>query len=584
MTGAPPEFPGNRFVGASWRPGADADLLARLRRSTTGWAIAEGPGWLIASEKAEPFAENSGASVALGRARFFDRRAGRFPGAADIAATLAAQGTGAIDSMAPPFRAVWADRNSGVVRGEVDLFGLGHVFVSSGEGWAMLASSSTLLADIVAAPLSPESLTGFALFGSFLALDTPFSGITKLAGGSTAALEDGRLIVATTHSVNAPEGSALDAFRDTVRTMVDAVPEAELELSGGLDSRLILAAMTCEQRQGRRAITLGVAEAPSPDVTVARGIAQKEGLNWSLLDVGNISALNATALHDLLSRAVAGYDHMGNPVEKVAFMMAGAGRKLSARFGGQNGETLRGFYYAAQPLEARPSDALARRLVSWRLLANDQTQEWILAPTKRRELRANIEQRTIDLLLSFGGTWGHTLDKFYLKQRMQCWAGVSAGTRIVEHTPLYPFFDPDFVAAAMATPSADKLNSKAAYRLLVDLDPSLARLPLADGVTPAHAPATRLGGQVADLGLNSKKLMGRIARRLRGASHSTLGSETVNQRWHRLKLYERLPLHGLTSTGMFDEAALEKIGRGDLLPDRATLGFLLVMAGLVSRP
>jgi asparagine synthase (glutamine-hydrolysing) len=447
----------------------------------------------------------------------------------------------------------------------------------------MLGSSSTLLADVAAAPLWPESLAGFAQFGSFLAMETPFAGVTKLAGGASAALQDGRLTVEPGKPLPPATGSVEETFRDAVRAMADAAPEAELELSGGLDSRLILAAMRHDQRRSRKAITLGTPDAPSQDVTIAGEIAGSEDLDWSLLDVGDISHLEADGLQDVLSRAVVGYDHMANPVDKVALIIAGQGRELGARFGGQNGEIIRGFYYPAQPIHACPSVALARRLISWRLLANDRAQQELLAPAVRNELGPAAEQRTVDLLLSLGETWGQALDRFYLQQRMQGWVGVSAGARIGAHTPLYPFFDPAFLAAAMALPCADKLNSKMAYELLMRLDASLARRPLDSGITPARAPRTRLGWRAADMKLNGKKVAARLGRRLRGGGRATLGSETVNQRWHRLALYERLPLHGLTRTGLFDESVLDKIGRGELTPDRPTLGFLMVMAGLVSR-
>jgi asparagine synthase (glutamine-hydrolysing) len=577
-------FPGNRFLGASWRPQADPAAIARLRAAAAGWAVAEGPGWLLASERADCFAETADAALALGAKRAFDRRAATFPDPATVAAALGRHGASALAGMAPPFRAAWADKRAGTVHGDTDLFGLGPVFLASGGGFAALSSSATLLARVIAAPASAETLAGFALFGGFLAQETPFAGVAKLAANASATLVKGGLTVEPKASAADPSTSTAEALRASVAAMLKAVPDAELELSGGLDSRLILAAMRPQDRRGRRAITIGVAGEPSEDVIVAQAIAQAENLDWSLLDAGGIAAMDAPGLDRLLSRAAAAYDHMANPVDKVALITAGAGRSVQARFGGQNGEILRGFYYAGQPLDAQPSEALARRLVSWRLTANDKVDETVLAPALRGELRAAAEARMVCLLLSFGGDWGETLDRFYLAQRMQNWVGNSVGNRLLEHVPLYPFFDPAFVAAAMATPAAEKLNSRAAYRLLVDLDLPLARRRLAGGVVPVALPSSRLAARLADLRLDLDRVGGRLRRRLKGQGRATLGSQTVSQHWRRLKLHERLPVDRLARTGLFDDAALARVASGDWLPDRPTLGFLLLAAGLETRP
>jgi asparagine synthase (glutamine-hydrolysing) len=584
MSKAAGAFLGNRFVGATWRPGVDAGALGRLRAAIAGWTVVEGDGWLVASELAPACAQTARLALVLGRERMFDRTNANFPGAEVLIKTMGRSGRGALDGMAPPFRAVWADKASGAVHGEADLFGVGHVFSAQADGFSALASSATLLGDILAAPTSPQTLAGYALFGVFLAQETPFAGVTKLAPGETVVLEAGRLSTSAKALPATSGAGCREAFQASVLAMLKAAPEAELELSGGLDSRLILAAMPPADRRGRRAITIGVAADPSGDVTVARALAETEGLDWSILDVGGMAALDGPSLGYLLSRAVAAYDHMANPVDKIALITAGAGRKVDARFGGQNGEILRGFYYPTQPLDAAPSEALARRLIAVRLEANDRVDDAVLAPQVRQDLRAAAEDRMTAQLLSYGGDWGQTLDRYYLAQRMQNWVGVSAGNRFVGHAPLYPFFDPDFVAAAMAAPAGDKLNSRGAYRLLAQIDPQLARRPLDNGIVPATAgAASPLAGHLADLRMDVDRVAKRVRRRLAGVGRATLGSQTVAQQWHGLALHKALPMDRLARSGLFDPAALDRLAAGTWLPDRPTLGFLLLVAGLETR-
>jgi asparagine synthase (glutamine-hydrolysing) len=575
-------FPGSRFVGVSWRPGADPAVLTRLKAMTAGWSQREGQGWLLAADRPETFAAAKGVAVALGRPGAFDRDAGAWREPPALAQDLGRLGADALRGMAAPFRAAWVDENAAAVTGETDAFGLGHVFLASGDGLAAVASSATWLADLVAAPRSPESLAGFARFGTFLGDETPFAGVTKLPAATSARLTEGRVTLTATPQPTAAAGDLVDTFRASVAATLRAVPDAELELSGGLDSRLILGAMTPAERRGRRAITLGVAGAESDDVRVAAGLAAAETLDWSVLDLG-LDRFEGAALGELLAQVTAGYDHMANPLDKAALVASGRGRRFRARFGGQNGEILRGFYYAGQPLTARPSEALARRLVALRLTTNDRVDETILSPELREPLKAAAEDRVVARLMSLGGSWAETLDRYYLAQRMQNWVGIAAGNRLLDYVPLFPFFDPAFVAAAAATPAADKLNSRAAYRLLTDIDPALARIPLADGVTPAAAPTSWVGRRLNDARLDLSRINGRVRRRLAGQRRQTLGSLSVAQLWHGARLFEALPLDRLARTGLFDEAALDRVVSGAWLPDRPTLGFLLMVAGMETR-
>lgn len=576
-------FRGARFIGASWRPGADARALTRLRGAISGWSIAEGEGWLLASEKAATLAQTDRCALVLGVAHAFDRQAATFPDTSAIVQALTRLGVAALDGMAPPFRAAWVDKATTTIRGETDVFGLGHMFVATAKKFAAVSSNATLLAEVLAAPNDPQALAAFALFGNFLTKETPFVGVSKLPAGASASLVGGRLSTAARTAPTEPAVSTNEALRAAVAAMSKAVPDAELELSGGLDSRLILASIPPKARSSHPAVTVGVGADPSDDLRVARILAEAEGLDWRILDVGGMATLDGPALASLLAQAAAGYDHMGNPLDKAALITAAEGRTVRARFSGQNGEILRGFYYVGQQLEAQPSEVLARRLIAWRLTSNDKTDGTLLAPEMRTELRAGAEARMAERLMSFGGTWGETLDRFYLGERMQSWVGNSAGNRFVEHLPLYPFFDPAFVAAAMATPAASKLNSRAAYRLLTEIDRGLAMRPLADGVIPANLPSSRLAGRLTDLHLDATRLVKRIRRRLAGADKPTLGSQTVAQQWHRLRLYEHLPMERLARTGLFDNAGLERISTGRWLPDRPTLGFLLLVAGLETR-
>ena len=568
-------FPGNRFLALS-HSGAFSPIVERARAITEGWAAADGERLLFRSERGDHFAAASGDAVALGAPRHVDLS---IPAALDAAAVLKRGAGSLVPSAAPPLRLAWSDGRSAWAA--TDSFGIGQIFFVEKDGVAAFSTSATLLADIFDAEPDREALAAFALFGAFLDEQSPFAGVHKLAGGRVA-LRDGRVEVSATTLPVAHVQDVARAFRAGVLALADAFPDAPLELSGGLDSRLILAALPRERRVGRRAMTIGFPG--TPDVAVAERIAQREGLEHDFVDVSGLGELGADSLHALLSDAVAGYDHGANPIDKAVICYAGRQRPGGGgRFGGQNGEILRGYYYPAQPLDARPSETLARRLVEWRLASNDRADPKLFDAAAFADLRATAEKRIIGRLLSFGGSWGEALDNFYLYERMQHWVGNGSCNRLIDRVTLQPFFDPGFVAAAMALPARDKANSAAAYRLLVELDPALASMPLDNGRVPAAVARSKLRARLDDTRRTALAVANRVRRKLLGETKATLGSEGICALWHRHRLFERLPAEALLRTGLFDEASIERLAKGEWLPDRPTLGFVLMMAGIVER-
>lgn len=513
----------NRFAGIAWA-GEMPEAARRLSR--LGWRVDDGQGVLLANEGG-PAAQLSGI---------------------------------------PPYRTL--ERDGSALVAQTDHWGLGHVFCVAQAGVAAFASSATLLAQLFDLEPDADALMEFALFGTFTGTDSPFRGVTKLAAGHRARAEAGRLTFTRWFAPQPPRHDLATAFSQAVARMNMAAPDADLELSGGLDSRLILAAMPRAERPRHRAITLG--DAASGDVRVATGIAGREGLEHRVIGLADLAALDADQLHGLLVDAAFGYDFGANPVDKAPLVHAAT--SSAARFGGQNGEILRGFYYPGQPLARAPEPALAERLIDWRLIANDRVASRLFAPDTYAAYRARARDRMRDRLLSYGGNWGETLDRFYLDERMQRWVGISCGNRFVDRLQLYPFFDPEVVAAAMALPASDKADSRAAYRLLVQLDPGLAALPLDNGIVPAR-PSGMLRRRAAGL-------LRKLGQRLGGGARATLGSSALIGLWHRHRLFERLDRDRLEAYGFLDRATLEAILRGEMVPDRATLGFVLMLSGI----
>lgn len=538
-------------------------------------------GVLIASEQAACLATSGQAAVALGsRLVLSPERSGALDAAALLAQLPARPELGA------PATALVRER--AIITAWCDRYGIAQLFSYHADGIAAVSTSSTLLAALFRCPADKTALIGFALTGSYLGSASGFTGVEKVALGERLVLENG-----TARHENAPspldyrgkpESSLEDvteAFVAAVRRMHSAFPDAEIELSGGLDSRLILAALPPEARRGKRAMTIG--PAGSGDARVAALLAEREGLSHRLVPSDGFGGLDADAFAALIERIALGYDHLANPLDKLAIVSAGmaAGAEPDARFGGQNGEILRGFYYTAQPIDQRPSEDLARRLVRWRIEANDRVSDDLLDGDRVREATAAARAHCVALLLSGGEShWWQALDRLYLTQRMPRWVGAGSANRFIGRTSLYPFLDPDFVDAAMRLPGSLKRNSQAAYRILSRIDPALALVPLDNGITPGrveNAAVTYLTDRVKIVTKSISKVMVKLS----GKSKPVLGSSSAIDQWFGLSLSKRLAVKSLNDTGLLDRKAVESMAMGNRRFDRASLGWLLLVESLI---
>lgn len=563
-----------QFVAATWSAGADRSLLERLRRQVEGWTVNEGPGWLLASDSPACLADAAGVAVATTVPRLFDRRSAALRTPVELAPRLRDDPSGLLRALGAPYRLAWTEPGRGEIHAATDSSGLGHVFWTCRDGISACASSPLLLAQPFAAAVSLEGIGAFALFGTFPFAATPFEGVVRLLAGCNLVLGTGSAQVVERGQRATDADSLADAFAAAVRAMDEAAPHATLELSGGLDSRLILAAIPPERRANHSALTIHDGEA-SADLAIARRIAGLDGLDHRGVRVPLDAIGDGERLRALLDHVIAGYGAMANPIDVLPLALT-PGQDEIAQIGGQNGEIIRGFYYPMQPLRQTTSHELVARLVDWRIAANDRVSPQLFSAGPNAPVLAAARGQLIDRLAAFDGPWGRTLDSIYLRYRMQSWAGTAASSRFVGRTILWPFFDDAFLMAAMELEPERKRDSAAAYALLGQLDRQLAAIPLDSGLVPAAMTTGGLGARAAKLALIGRKAARKIIQRVRPRSTAVLGSDLIIDGWQQTGGGKRLDLHRLASLGLFDETVLDAIGSGRLRPDRATLGFVLL--------
>ncbi|TFU01267.1 hypothetical protein EUV02_13275 [Polymorphobacter arshaanensis] len=475
----------------------------------------------------------------------------------------------------PPFALALLDRRRDSVRVVTDAIGLSHVYVAQGDGVAVISSSALACAQLLGRGIDADAMFGMAQIGSMVGTDTPFAGVRKLAAGESATVHDGVLTVtpmaapATPDSVSVEDGARV--LRDIMVALAAQFPEAEFELSGGMDSRLLLAALPAAARRAHAGFTIGTPDAP--DVLVAKRIAAREGMAHSVADPDAVLA--TVDLPPLLDKVAHDHQFSTNPLDRV--LIAAVGQQFRApRFSGQNGEALRGFYYAGQRLDAEPTRAMALRLVDWRLLANDSVDPQLFSSAFVAAQRPALRERLADIVLDCRGiTWAQKIDTLYERERMQHWCGIGISGICHERQILMPFFDPRMTAFARAVAPQEKAGARLAARLLAALDAGLAGLALDSGMSPRALAGGGVRSLLARAGAVTKKALRKVGQRLRRKPAATVSaSSTTAMFWAQVGA-AGLDIAPLRRWGIFDNAALDRFVAGNWRPDRPTLGFLI---------
>lgn len=500
-----------------------------------------------------------------------DRRRGRLLAPHDIAQRLATEGDQAMADWAPPFRLAWLQGETANVA--ADAGGMGHWFYWQGSGVAVIASTATAIARAFDLGVEREALGSLALTGMVIDDLSIVAGVRLLPLGTAGAIANGQF-----SSRHLPAASILsepvDAVAAATTRLLDAHADAEVELTGGWDSRMVLAAIPRERRRGRLGLTLGSEN--SVDVILASRLAQDSAMHHDIIDPATFEVGDCGLIESLISVAAARDDYSSNPLDRALINSINAARPPHPRFSGQNGEILRGFYYPGQPLSGYPAVKRARSVINWRIISNDRVAANMFLPDWLEETTVTIVNRLTKLLTARNDdNWAAALDRFYFEQRMRRWCGAAVSATLGQRSILLPFFDADVINLAAKTGASEKANSRLAARLITRLDPAVASIMLENGMAPD---AIAAGGLNARLGLVRKSAgtaVAKLRQRLGARGPDTLGSRGLLGLAIDHGVFKRLNFHNLSKLEIFSPAALDAIGKGTLIPSRTSGGFLL---------
>jgi hypothetical protein len=399
------------------------------------------------------------------------------------------KGADFVSSLSPPFALALGEGASGAVRVVVDRCGLQHLYVAD-QDRVWVSSSSLALSSVVTAAVDRAAVAEWVSVGHFLSNRTFIQGVSKLSGGERLLLPPGP--DATISSNDVPDAAPNDSptYCDAFLASLETSGRDEglsNELTGGLDSRLVLAGLL---HAGTRSLSWTFGDPGCRDIRTAHELVRLADFPYLVVP---IEASFADDLSNLVREMHEVSDGEVSALEYAPLLIAfdGLRERRVTSLSGAGGEMARGYYYDVRArggptVRGIPLDGLLTQVTRFsKGLGAALRQDFFRDPL---EPAAHVLEELIRQ--SVYTTPAAILDDVYLRSRMQRFAGRNFTTTGLFCRQGLPYFGNDLLAVVAGLPESDKVDSAAMRQLLAQLSPPLAAAPLASGASPPAFPPT----------------------------------------------------------------------------------------------
>jgi asparagine synthase (glutamine-hydrolysing) len=513
-----------------------------------------------------------------------------------VTASRFASESGVSDSnlteLAAPFGAVVRASETAPIDVITDVSGLSHLFVRQGNGYSAASNSPQVLSSLDPRGFDDEALQGFSIMGHFDSDRSGFADVRKIPAAHRARLQNGLLTVVrySTEDMNPAGGSDQQLIKDgsaILRELVGAAVSAHpeplvLELSGGLDSRAILAAMTPDMRANSRALTLG--EPGEIDWELATGIARTFGIPHDFIDMRGLNRLTPEQAWQLVYRSAVNHEVQSRPIATGVLDWVEGQISHGPRFNGNNGEYASGRYYAFQRSGA-VTRGRVERLARWWIFANDLADPWIFKPGVLESAREATVSRMETEFRGYNADWFRTTDDHYTYSRMQRWCGSDFSASAHQRPILAPFFCAPYLQWARRLSPDQKRMARVFSGMLQNLNPDLAEVYIRTGSQkPWMTPRDYYERKAITRGRIGMEFFGAVSRK--GLQRLRPGTDTppaggpsltalVRQHW----IENPSLLEPIGHIEWIDQDAMLAISTGTRIPSTSTVS---VLANLIA--
>lgn len=485
-----------------------------------------------------------------------------------------------LQDLLPPFGAVQGHGEA--VRFTADWMGFEHVFLAEGSGSAMASTSALLMGGLVNAPFDEVGVAVQSRLGWQLGSLTIFDGVRKLPPGASGMLSENGIAVtgsgASTEYAVDPDAvmHAAAILRRSLESLLDDHPDAVLQLTGGMDSRLLLSAIPPARRRGLRVMTLDVPGAG--DVPVARMLAGRFGMEHEVHGLTGVGDLAPEEAWQACRAEATRLDAMSDPVALAAQRIAEREFAQGVRISGLGGEVARGFYYVGGVRDRQYDRKDAARLADWRMFVNEAVEPGMLTP----EFETWAHERAVDevyaALRAGGDEWFRATDALYLRHRMQRWAGATdiavSNLRVVVN----PMLDRAFLDVVSGVHPREKANAKFLARLQMALDPELGSVPLDGRPAPARYAEPPAWERAASAYRTGRRFVRKASQRLRHSNRPPAGGEVLAAKVVAHWRAQPQILDGLADLSFLSGAWLGSMLRGEREPRPSAVALLTNLA------
>jgi hypothetical protein len=366
-----------------------------------------------------------------------------------------------------------------------DRLGTLHAYTAEINSCTVISTSSLVLAALLQPEWHPDSCREFLASGTVFGNRSLFRGITKLPPATVLVLRKGRIASQFRYwdlpaVMNGPAlgkktvPALAEALVSSVRSISARFPSPVFDLTGGYDSRVVIAAM--QQVQGGFN-TVVVGPPRDPDVLVAGRIAGALGLRHQRLE-NEPDSLEAAGR--ALPLCDGEYDLFTyGRILGVHTRLAG---QFDASVNGSNGEIAKGYWWELLlPHIGRRDHFDPNRIADGRFSVWGEPPGLLAAP-----FGTTLTEHFAGLITEANRDFEHHLntakmDNVYLTLRMQHWQGRLASATSRLWPCLSPFMWRRPMEVILSAPPEIRVRHRLSTRLIEYLNPALAALPLAQG-------------------------------------------------------------------------------------------------------